>query len=310
MIEKEKTKQKQAEKIKEENIQEKQTEDKKSSETPKKIKKTQAKDSKEITETMIEQKEVKEEKQKEKEFEQQQKEKKSKKEMTREERAKEEIKERIASWIPKTKIGKLVKGKKLTDLDEILEKYKILEPEIVDSLLDLDSELLAMGQAKGKFGGGKRRAWRQTQKKTAEGNVPSFSASVVVGNKKGYVGLGFGKAKETLPARSKAIRHAKLNIFKVVRGCGSFDCICNEKHSIPFKVQGKNSSSSIILLPAPQGTGLVAGDEIKKILRLAGIKDVYSKTFGKTKTTANLAKATIDALKKLKEKSYEEESKK
>ncbi len=294
----------------EKNIQDKQPEQEntKSSETSEKAQ--QATDAQKVSEKMIEQQEKREEKQKEKEFGQQQREKKSKKEMTREERAKEEKKERIASWIPKTKVGKLVKEKKLTDLDEILEKYKILEPEIVDSLIELDSELLAIGQAKGKFGGGKRRAWRQTQKKTAEGNVPSFSASVVVGNKKGYVGLGFGKAKETLPARSKAIRHAKLNIFKVVRGCGSFDCICNEKHSIPFKVQGKKSSSIVMLWPAPQGTGLVVGDEIKKILRLAGIKDVYSKTFGKTKTTTNLAKATIDAIKKLKEKSYEENSKK
>jgi small subunit ribosomal protein S5 len=255
-----------------------------------------------ITEKMIKQEQEKEERLKEKNFKGEEVQKKSDKKMDKKERAKAEKEERIASWIPKTKIGKLVKEGKITNLDEILDKYKILEPEIIDCLVDLESELLSIGQAKGKFGGGKRRAWRQTQKKTAEGNVPSFSSSVVVGNKQGYVGLGFGKAKETLPARSKAIRHAKLNIIKVVRGCGSFDCMCKEKHSIPFKVQGKNGSSKIILWPAPQGTGLVVGDEVKKILRLAGIKDVYSKTFGKTKTSHNLAKATIDALKKLNEK--------
>lgn len=204
----------------------------------------------------------------------------------------------IASWQPKTRVGRMVKEKKITDIDEILEKYKILEPQIVDSLLSLKSELLAIGQAKGKFGGGKRRAWRQTQRKTAEGNVPTFACMTVVGDGKGHVGLGYGKAKETLPARTKALRKAKLNIMKIKRGCGSFDCSCKEEHSIPFKVNGKCGSIEIMLMPAPQGTGLVVGDECKKILRLAGIKDVYGKSFGQTRSTINLAKACIEALKK------------
>ncbi len=218
-----------------------------------------------------------------------------------EEREKRETEKRLEVWIPKTKLGKAVKEGKIKDIDGAL-KHKILEQEIIDSLFDLRSDLLAIGQAKGKFGGGKRRAWRQTQKKTKEGNIPTFSCMVVVGNEKGYVGIGYGRAKETLPARAKALRNAKLNIVKVKRGCGSFDCICNEKHSIPFKTKGRSGSSRIMLWPAPQGTGLVAGGEVKKILKLAGIKDVYSKTFGQTKTTFNLAKATINALKKLQEK--------
>jgi small subunit ribosomal protein S5 len=209
------------------------------------------------------------------------------------------VEEELERWKPKTKIGKLVKEKKIKNIDEILDKYKILEHEIVDSLLPLKSDLLAIGQAKGKFGGGKRRVWRQTQKKTKEGNVPTFACMSVVGDENGHVGLGLGKAKETLPARSKAARDAKLKIFKVKRGCGSFDCSCNELHSIPFRIEGKCGSSRIILIPAPQGTGIVLGDECKKILRLAGIKDVYGKTFGQTRTTINLAKACIDALKNL-----------
>ena len=98
--------------------------------------------------------------------------------------------------------------------------------------------------------------------------------------------------------REKALRKAKLDLIKITRGCGSFDCICDEKHSIPFKVEGKCGSSRVVLYPAPQGTGLVIGDECKKILGLAGIKDVYSKTFGQTKSTMNLVRACIDALKK------------
>jgi small subunit ribosomal protein S5 len=130
-----------------------------------------------------------------------------------------------------------------------------------------------------------------------EGNVPTFSCAVIVGDRAGHIGLGFGKAKETLPAREKALRNAKLNVTKVVRGCGSFDCLCEEKHTVPFKVRGKCGSSVVELYPAPQGTGLVIGDECKKILKLAGIKDVYSKTFGQTRTTINLSQACIEALK-------------
>src|SRR3989344_478898 len=100
---------------------------------------------------------------------------------------------------------------------------KVLEPEIIDSLVRLESDLLHVGQAKGKFGGGKRRAWRQTQKKTMEGNVVTFSAMAVVGDKKGHVGVGYGKSKETLPARAKAVRQAKLNIIKIIRGFESIE---------------------------------------------------------------------------------------
>ncbi|MFH1307877.1 MAG: 30S ribosomal protein S5 [archaeon] len=216
-------------------------------------------------------------------------------------REEERRKDEVASWQPKTKIGKLVKSKQIIDLDEVIEKYKILESEIVEFLIKPKSDLLLIGQSKGKFGGGKRRIWRQTQRKSAEGNIPTFASMAVIGDEEGHVGIGYGRAKETLPSRNKALRNAKLNIIKVQRGCGSFDCSCNEPHSIPFIVEGKCGSSRIKLLPAPQGTGLVVGDEIKKILKLAGIKDVYSQTFGQTKTTINLAKATIEALKKTNE---------
>ena len=120
----------------------------------------------------------------------------------------------------------------------------------------------------------------------------------VVGDGNGHVGIGEGEAMETLPARDKAIRKAKLNIIKVQRGCASFDCNCSEKHTVPFKVAGKSGSARVELIPAPQGTGLVVANELKKILKFAGIKDIYSKTFGKARTTFNLAKACIDALQK------------
>jgi len=211
------------------------------------------------------------------------------------------LEEHLSGWVPKTDLGRKVKAGKIKSLDEIVDNnVKILESEVVDLLIRTENDLLFAGQAKGKFGGGKRRAWRQSQKKTKEGNVITFSALAVVGNKKGYVGLGFGKAKETLPAREKALRKAKLDIIKVKRGSGSFDGKSTEPHSIPFKVEGKCGSVRIKLMPAPQGTGLVIGDEGKKILKLAGIEDIYSKSFGQTGTTINYARAIMDALGKLK----------
>ncbi len=205
----------------------------------------------------------------------------------------------IAGWDPKTKLGTEVKIGKITNLNQILDdNKKILEPEIVDYLTHLKSDLISIGQSKGKFGGGKRRAWRQTQRKTKEGNVPTFSTMAVVGDEDGHVGIGSGRAKETLPARDKAIRKAKISVIKVKRTCAGFDCACSELHTIPFKVEGKAGSVRVTLIPAPQGTGLVAGNELKKILNLAGIKDIYSRTDGKKRTSFNLAKACIDALKK------------
>ena len=215
---------------------------------------------------------------------------------TREEMEKEEAKTKLEEWKPKTELGRLVKAGKIKSIDELLGR-KILEAQIVDSLVNLETDLLLIGQSKGKFGGGKRRSWKQTQRKTMEGNIPSFSCMVVAGDRNGHVGIGIGKAKETLPAREKAIRNAKLGIIRIERGCGSFDCLCEEKHTVPFIVEGKCGSSRVILIPAPQGTGLVIGDECKKILKLAGIKDVYSKTFGQTRTTINLAVACLNALK-------------
>lgn len=225
------------------------------------------------------------------------------KEMTfaekRMERERKEAAEKLASWVPKTQVGKEVKSGKEKNIDNILENKKtILEAEIVDSLVKLESDLISIGQAKGKFGGGKRRAWRQTQRKTKEGNILTFSAMAVVGDKKGHVGIGYGRAKETLPAREKAIRKAKLNLIKIHMGCGHFDCSCNENHTIPYAVKGKCGSVRINLLPAPQGTGLVVGDECKKILKLAGIKDIYGISRGHIRTTFNLAKACVDALSK------------
>src|SRR3989344_1746367 len=207
------------------------------------------------------------------------------------------------AWKPKTLIGKQVVSGEITDLNKLLSEGKrLLEAEIVDILLpNMQTDLLLIGQAKGKFGGGQRRVFKTTQKKTKEGNKPKFAAFGVVGNEDGIVGIGYGKSKETVPAREKAFRMAKLNIMKIKRGCGSWACNCGEPHSIPFKVIGKCGSSVIKIMPAPKGIGLKIKKECAKILKLAGIKDVWSKTYGMTKTKINLVKACDAALKKLTE---------
>ncbi len=204
-------------------------------------------------------------------------------------------------WTPKTSLGKKVKDGLIKDISSILDNGDpILETEIVDTLLpDLKTDLLLIGQSKGKFGGGQRRVFKQTQKKTQEGNKPNFSTMAVVGNEDGVVGIGMGKAKETVPAREKSLKKAKKNLIKIRRGCGSWQCNCKTPHSIPFKIQGKVGSTEITLIPAPKGTGLVVQSECAKVLALAGVKDIWSMTRGVTRSRHNLIQACFEALRKL-----------
>jgi len=204
----------------------------------------------------------------------------------------------LEQWVPKTVIGKKVKSKEITDISQVIGE-KIREPEVIDALLpDLEVDYILIGQAHGKFGGGKRRLVRQTQKKTAEGNKPNFQALAIVGNKNGYVGFGIGNAKETIPAKEKAVRNAKMSITQVARGCGSWKCACGEPHSLPFKVDGKCGSVRVSFMPAPRGTGLVVENEIKKIMKLAGISDLWAKSNGQTRKRLNFVKACMQALNK------------
>ncbi len=207
------------------------------------------------------------------------------------------------AWQPKTELGKKVKSGEIKTMDQVLDsKLRIMEAKIVDMVMpNLNTELLLIGQSKGKFGGGQRRVFRQTQKKTKEGNKPHFSTLAIIGNMDGYVGMGYGKSKETVPAREKALRNAKVHIIRIIRGNGSWQDFSTEPTSIPYTVQGKCGSVIIKLIPAPRGTGLRVEKECAKILRLAGIKDVWSKTYGKSGTKLNLIYACFEALKNLSE---------
>lgn len=213
----------------------------------------------------------------------------------------EEKKVDVHEWKPKTDLGRKVKNGEIKSVESILDNgRRIMEPEIVDILLpNIESDLLLIGQSKGKFGGGQRRVFKQTQKKTQEGNKPKFATISVVGNKDGIVGIGYGKAKETVPAREKSFRNAKLNLIKIMRGCGDWRCGCKNPHSIPFKVRGKCGSVIVTLMPAPKGKGLCVEKECQKILAMAGIKDVWSKARGQTGSKLNLILACFEALKQL-----------
>ncbi len=190
----------------------------------------------------------------------------------------------LEEWVPRTRVGKMVKEGKITRIEEIFrQNLPILEPEIVDILLPgLEHEVLDVSIV---------------QKMTDSGRITKFRAVVVIGNRDGYVGLGKGKARQFRFAIEKAVRNAKLNIVPVRRGCGSWECTCGEAHSVPFIVRGKSGSVEVILKPAPKGTGLVAGDIAKKVLELAGIKDVWTQTKGETRTSYNFARATYLALR-------------
>jgi len=199
-------------------------------------------------------------------------------------------------WTPKTKIGKMVRSQEITSIDDILKSGQpIIESEIVDSLIpDIKSDTLSVGS---------------TQRVTDSGRKMKFRVVVVVGDQKGHVGLGSGKSEEIKPAIEYATKEAKKKLIIVPSGCGSWECRCTGKHSIPQRLEGKEGSTKVILYPAPKGVGLAANDVIKKVLGMAGIRDVWSKTTGNTANMYNMASATIHALNSYnKKKPKKEES--
>ena len=114
-----------------------------------------------------------------------------------------------------------------------------------------------------------------------------FSATVVVGNRKGLVGIGSGKSKEVTDAVNKAIQTANKNVVKVA--------IVNNR-TIPHEAIGKCGRASVLIKPAKEGRGIVAGGAARAVLELAGIKDIVSKSLG-ANIKVNVAKATLEALK-------------
>lgn len=195
----------------------------------------------------------------------------------------------IASWTPRTSIGKRVKAGEISSIDQILDEgIAILEPEIVDSLIpEMEVETLAVNP---------------TQRSTDSGRKMQFRAVVVIGDKKGHVGIGVGKSEEVRPALDYAMKDARKNMIHLKFGCGSWECRCGQQHSLPQKLEGKYGSTIVILKPAPKGLGLAASDVVKKVLSIAGLRDIWSSAEGSTSNVYNTAMATIDALDSINKK--------
>jgi small subunit ribosomal protein S5 len=204
-------------------------------------------------------------------------------------------------WLPKTKLGNEVLKGEYGSIDEILKKgIVILESQIVDALVpDIKDEVIYIGGSPGKGGGIRRTATKRTARMHKSGRRFKLTAVVAVGNQDGIMGLGKATSREHRIALEKAAQQAKLSIIRIRRGCGSWECGCGGQHSIPFKSTSKSGSINVTLLPAPKGTGIVADETTKKILKLAGLRDVWVKTDGQTSTRNNLAFAVFKALKNL-----------
>jgi small subunit ribosomal protein S5 len=179
----------------------------------------------------------------------------------------------------------MIQEGRITSIEEIFTSgLRLREPQIVDTLLpDLQEEVINVNLV---------------QKQTDAGEKSRFKAIVAVGNRDGYIGMGFGKASQVRNAIEKAAADARLNIVPVRRGCGSWECGCGKPHSIPFGIEGKCGSVRIDIVPGPRGLGLVASEVAKVILGLAGIKDCWTRSYGSTRTVPSFACAVFDALKR------------
>ncbi len=202
----------------------------------------------------------------------------------RRQRPREQTAPDLEAWIPRTQVGRMVKEGTITSIYDIFrDSLKIDDVRIVDLLVpNLTENVLDVGRV---------------QRQTDAGRKTLFVATAGVGNKNGIVGVAQAKAAGVGTAIRNAIILAKLNIIPVKRGCGSWECTCSNPHSVPFQVEGKVGSVRVVLKPGPKGLGLVIGDAAKSVLELAGISDIWSKTFGDTRTTQNFSKAIFEALR-------------
>jgi len=191
----------------------------------------------------------------------------------------------LEQWVPKTRLGKMIQEGKITTMEDLfLSGIKISEPQIVDALLpDIQEEVINVNLV---------------QKQTDAGEKSRFKAIVAVGNRDGYIGIGNGKAGQVRNAIEKAAANARLNIVPIKRGCGSWECNCGQPHSVPFQVEGKCGGVRVVIVPGPRGLGLVSSEVAKTIFGLAGVKDLWMRSFGSTRTVPSYAYAIFDGLRK------------
>jgi small subunit ribosomal protein S5 len=189
-------------------------------------------------------------------------------------------------WVPQTRLGQLVQDEEITSMEQALQSgLPLKESEVVDQLLPgLDDEVLDINMV---------------QRMTDSGRRVKFRCVVAIGNRDGYVGYAEGRDDQVGAAIQRAIDIAKLNMIKVDRGSGSWEDRSEEPHSLKRRTEGKAGSVTVELVPAPLGLGLAASDTVEAVLELAGIENAWTKSYGNTRTTINLAKATYNALEKV-----------
>ncbi len=208
--------------------------------------------------------------------------------------------------MPVTKLGRLVQAGKISAVEEIfLHSLPVKEAQIIDYFLkDLKDEVMKI---------------MPVQKQSAAGQRTRFKAFIAVGDSNGHLGLGVKCSSEVANAIRAAITLAKLSIVPVswfgcvvYRSIGEVTAVWSRvqvrrgywgnrvgpPHTVPNKLTGVCGSVHVRLIPAPRGTGLVAAPATKKMLSLAGIKDVYTSTRGHSRTMGNFIKAVYFALAK------------
>ena len=186
-------------------------------------------------------------------------------------------------WQPRTKLGRLVKSGKIKTLEEIFyHAIPIKEAEIVEHLFgdQLKDEIMKI---------------MPVQKQTRAGQRTRFKAIAAVGDGKGHIGLGIKTAAEVANAIKGATVYAKLSILPV--RLGYWGNKIGLPHTVPTTVTGKCGSIRMRLIPAPRGSGIVAGSAAKKLLTMAGFEDLFTSSLGHTKTTFNFLVATYKAMK-------------
>ena len=191
--------------------------------------------------------------------------------------------EALRNWQPLTRLGRAVSSGEIVTMEQAIRSgMPIREVQVVNALLpNLEEEIIKVNMV---------------QRMTDSGRRVRFNVMACVGNRDGYVGLAIAKGKEVAGTISKAIDAAKLNVISVQRGNGSWESSAGPGTSVPFKVTGRAGSTRVTLMPAPAGKGLVVGGTGKKVLELAGVTDVLSRSKGQTRTTINYALATYNAL--------------
>jgi small subunit ribosomal protein S2e len=172
---------------------------------------------------------------------------------------------RPEEWNPLTKLGRLVKNRKVSSLEEVythsipIKEYQIVDFLIKESKAELQDEIMCI---------------LSVQKQTKAGQRTRFKAVVACGDGQGHVGVGIKVGKEVQIAIKGALLDAKMKLIPIRRGF--WGAKIGGVHTVPCKLKGKCGSAVVRMIPAPRGTGVVAALVARKIIKYSGIEDVYT----------------------------------